>query len=324
MNTISTGYIPDGALGAMFMGMNAANAQDQNDQDLARMFLANQREQQMQPLDVQLKQLQVAPAQFQEKLAQSKMNSPDYIPAELRGYIGQMNTQDASGQKAQALLPFQIKAEKGSLENQANDNSLLQQFQQIDNLIQQGGDIDANGVLQKFTPQQQQMAEQRRDSLMKSMSNTPKFNQQMALQDDKQAAAMAALEARLNAQHQDALLKLQAKESQKQMKYNEILMQAMQTVANPQMPEQEKAVAQKIIDMHRMNKLYSNPAAWENGIDITKMGDLPIKPSVIEKAQTSQGSSPQEQITVVTNADEWKALKPGTKYKMPDGRTGIR
>ena len=78
------------------------------------------------------------------------------------------------------------------------------------------------------------------------------------------------------------------KESMKQTKYNEILMQAMQTVANPQASAEDKAIAQKIIDMHRMNKLYSNPAAWQEEFDLSKLGEgIPVKPSVIQQAGSS-------------------------------------
>ena len=102
-----------------------------------------------------------------------------------------MQTQAAAGEKAKTLLPFAIKAEQGTLENTAEDNSLMQQFKQIDGLIRQGGDIDpSSGLLVKFSPQQQQAAVQHRDSLMKSMMSTPKFAQDTALADSKYEAAL--------------------------------------------------------------------------------------------------------------------------------------
>ena len=124
MQQIQTGYVPDGALGAMYAGWNAANAADENAQNLAKLFLANQREQQMLPLDVQLKQLDVAPKQYEAQLANAKMKDPDYINSVLTGYKGQMNSQDAAGKLAQALLPFKQAAEQAQLENQPIQRSI--------------------------------------------------------------------------------------------------------------------------------------------------------------------------------------------------------
>ena len=191
MQNIETGYKPEFGLGAWFAGQNAANTEAANEEELIKSFLANQRERQMQPIDVEKAQLGLDPARYESMLAQAKSRDPNYIPEQLRGQIGQMQTQAASGEKAKTLLPFAIKAEQGTLENTAEDNSLMQQFKQIDGLIRQGGDIDpSSGLLVKFSPQQQQAAVQHRDSLMKSMMSTPKFAQDNALADSKYEAAL--------------------------------------------------------------------------------------------------------------------------------------
>ena len=57
LTTINTGYIPEFALGAMYAGENAATNRMSNQLEIVKNFLANQREQQMQPLDITKAQL---------------------------------------------------------------------------------------------------------------------------------------------------------------------------------------------------------------------------------------------------------------------------
>ena len=54
---IETGYKPEFGLGAVYQGFNAANADNSAELEIIKQFLANQREQQMQPLDVKKAQL---------------------------------------------------------------------------------------------------------------------------------------------------------------------------------------------------------------------------------------------------------------------------
>ena len=49
---IETGYKPEFGLGAVYQGFNAANADMSAEEELVKQFLANQRERQMQPLDI--------------------------------------------------------------------------------------------------------------------------------------------------------------------------------------------------------------------------------------------------------------------------------
>ena len=147
MQNIQTGYTPEFSLGAFFAGENAANTEAANEEELIKSFLANQRERQMQPIDVEKAQLGLDPARYESQLAQAKSRDPKYIQEQLRGQIGQMQTQAAAGEKAKTLLPFSINAERGTLENTAEDNSLMQQFKQIDGLIRQGGDVDPSSGL---------------------------------------------------------------------------------------------------------------------------------------------------------------------------------
>jgi len=50
---IDTGYKPEFSLGALYQGFNAGNADQMAQEELIKQFLANQREQQMQPTDVE-------------------------------------------------------------------------------------------------------------------------------------------------------------------------------------------------------------------------------------------------------------------------------
>ena len=54
---IETGYKPEFGLGAVYQGFNAANADNSAELEIIKQFLANQREQAMQPLDITKAQL---------------------------------------------------------------------------------------------------------------------------------------------------------------------------------------------------------------------------------------------------------------------------
>lgn len=110
---ISTGYIPEFALGALYQGMNASNANAQSQEDVLRAFLANQREQNTQPLDQIIKT-------WDATKAQGQLNDPDYLPALLEGYKGQMNSQIAAGKKAMGTVDSDI-----DTINQDNRNKLF-------------------------------------------------------------------------------------------------------------------------------------------------------------------------------------------------------
>ena len=285
MNEIKTGYTPEFGLGAFFQGVNSANADAFNEEELLKQRLANQQSQVMNPLEAQLKQLSVAPAQYEAALSKARLTDPDYIRSMLNERKGQAALAEVTGRKAKALEPFAIKAEQSKLENEFEDTDLLRRFRTgQDDLLAGGGTDPTTGQVVPYTPAQRQAAQNYNQGLLGILKNTPKFAQDKELFDDKQEAAMQALEARLNAQHEADLLRAQSKESQKQMKYNEILMRAMQDVANPAISPEQKAISQKILDLHRMNILYSNPAAWSEGIDISKLGDIPMKPSIVERA----------------------------------------
>ena len=112
-NPIETDYRPNFGLGAYYQGINAANAKQLTEEDILKAFLANQKEQNEQPLDLMVKQ-------WQATHAQDQMNSPEYRQAMLDGYIGQMKSQIAAGRKAMETVGTDIPAI-----NQENKNKLF-------------------------------------------------------------------------------------------------------------------------------------------------------------------------------------------------------
>ncbi len=117
INQIETGYKPEFGLGAMWAGENAANAEMANQLDFIKQFLANQREQQIQPLDVRVKDMEASRADVAK--------SPEMLDAYRRGYLGQADTQEAAGTKAKALLPFAIASERAKAEREGAEHGLF-------------------------------------------------------------------------------------------------------------------------------------------------------------------------------------------------------
>mgnify|MGYP003583746022 CR=1 FL=1 len=125
MQNINTGYTPEFGLGAFFAGQNAANTQAANEEELARLFLANQRELSMQPLDVQRKQLEVPGLEYDAALARAKRSDPNYISKVLQGYMGQMNSQIAAGRGAMATEPSKTAADIQQNKNALSEAGLM-------------------------------------------------------------------------------------------------------------------------------------------------------------------------------------------------------
>ena len=323
MANINTGYQPQFGLGAYFAGENAANQEAMSQEELLRAFIENQKAQQsykqaerINPLEVIKKQQENQVGAYDAAYATKKLNDPNYMDANIQGQIGQMQTQAAAGKTAAALQPFKQKAEQSTLENQQATNETLWTINDIDKQLAAGGGTDENGNVVKFTPMQQMFMKNKRDQLTEQLKNTPEFAGKKELSDDKIEAQLEAQRLRMQAMIDAAELKAQA--SKKDAKYNEILMQQMQIVADPNATPQEKAIANQIIQLHRTNKLYSNPAAWQEGIDLSKLG-VQMAPSIIERAQGAETPP-----VVVNNTDEWNKLPKGTKYTTSDGRKGIK
>jgi len=325
MQTISTGYQPEFGLGAYFQGQNAANTEASNKEELIKAFLANQQAQQdyqqksqMNPLDVFAKEKSNQVAEYDATYAQKKLNDPNYMDANIAGQIGQMQTQQAAGKTALGLQPFKQEAEKSNLEGQKATNETLWTINDIDDKLAAGGGTDENGNVVPFNQMQKMFMQNKRNQLTEQLKATPEFQGKKELADDKSASAIEV--ANIRAQAAIDAAEKRAEASKKDAKYNEILMQQMQTLANPSASPQEKQVAQQVLDMHRMNKLYSNPSAWQEGLDMGKLG-LQMAPSVIERAGAGM---PSNKPVVINNTEEWNKLPKGTQYTTPDGRKGIK
>ena len=173
MNEIKTGYTPEFGLGAFFQGVNAANADAFNEEELLKQRLANQQSQVMNPLEAQLKQLSVAPAKYEEALSKARLTDPDYIRSMLNERKGQAALAEVTGRKAKALEPFAIKAEQGKLENEFEDTDLLRRFRtgQYD-LLAGGGKDSTTGQVVPYTPAQRQAAQNYNQGLLGILKNT--------------------------------------------------------------------------------------------------------------------------------------------------------
>jgi len=188
MQTIDTGYRPEGALGAWYAGQNTANAQDMNDEDLSKLFLQNQQlqqtytqAQQMNPLDVIAKLQTNDIGAYDSALARAKQSSPSYIPMSLMGQEGQMQSQATAADIGKALAPFKIASEKGQLENEQGKQGVLWTMQDIDKQLAQGGGTDEQGNVVPFNPNQIGFMVNKRKQLEEQLKSTPEFAQKKEL-----------------------------------------------------------------------------------------------------------------------------------------------
>lgn len=108
---ISTGYKPEFGLGALYQGMNAANVNQSAELELIKQFLANQRETQMQPVDLDQAK--------QNVLAGMYKTDPRYQQGMTDMIEGQGYSNLAAGQTAQGLQQFKQEAGQAELQNQA-------------------------------------------------------------------------------------------------------------------------------------------------------------------------------------------------------------
>lgn len=175
---IETGYKPEFALGALYAGENAAYAEQSQQEDMIKQFLANQRERMSMPLDMATKQYDAA-------LADAKRTDHGYIPWALKGQIGQMKTQDAAGETAQVLATFKRKQEQEQAQYDTQKLGVLRTIQDIDSKLNAGGSQDEQGNLVPFSPQDKATLQQLRQQHVQQLANTPEFFQKQNLQDDR-------------------------------------------------------------------------------------------------------------------------------------------
>lgn len=120
---IETGYKPEFALGALYQGMNAANANNSAQEEIVKQFLANQREQTMQPLDTQVRQWDAASAQ-------DKLNDPLFRRMMIESAIGRGQSEVAKGRFDTETLDPHILQAIADYEQKTGKSNLLSGFQQ--------------------------------------------------------------------------------------------------------------------------------------------------------------------------------------------------
>ena len=146
IQNIETGYKPEFALGAAYAGENAANTRMGNQLEIIKQYLADQKAQEMDPLDIRVRQMEAARADVAA--------SPEMLDAYARGYIGQNNNQDAAGRKALATVQGDIDLTNAGNRNKLHTENLLSRLNQLKDTRIEGGQIGFG-----MQPQEQQPAQ---------------------------------------------------------------------------------------------------------------------------------------------------------------------
>lgn len=119
---IETGYKPEFGLGALYQGFNAANADQSAQEEIIKQFLANQQSQQMNPLEIQAKQQDIASGAYK--------TSPEYqtgMKEHAQGLgalgLGQVDTQNLMTRfnkaRVDAMNPNLSEEERNAAKQQA-------------------------------------------------------------------------------------------------------------------------------------------------------------------------------------------------------------
>jgi len=147
---ISTGYKPEFTLGGLYHGFNAANAEDMSQEEILKQYLLNQREQQMQPLDIEKARLTNQGIGFDMpgKQLVAEQAELQRTPAMLQGFIDSKQAgYDETNRKneigfamhPEALRQAPIKAEVDRLSTQR-----MQDVARLDDVISKGFVLDPN------------------------------------------------------------------------------------------------------------------------------------------------------------------------------------
>lgn len=173
MNPISTGYKPEWGLGAVYQGINAADSEALNQEELIKSFLANQRETQMQPLDVQVRGLEAAQAGVQ--------NTPDMLKRFAQSKQAGYDKAQRENELGALMQPF-LK-EKAPLEGKAQVDQALQNSNllELQKTIDSG--VDRNG--QPISPQDMQVLNQEYQKQIALRGQTPELFGKLAVEDKK-------------------------------------------------------------------------------------------------------------------------------------------
>lgn len=318
-NPIETDYRPNFGLGAYYQGINAANAKQLTEEDILKAFLANQKEQNEQPLDLMIKQWQAAHAQDQ-------MNDPEYRKSMLDGYMGQMKTQIANGKKATETVASEIPAINQDNKNKFEVAKLLEQFrnsqlgqnqptssyEQPTPLQGDNGKMgfnfgSASNALQNpdLTSQQRQLIMQdaakrgenvlstfKQSGLENALVNDPEHLKAMdeirAMGENQQNVADTRGQYLLQA----ALARLQ-KTGEKPLTLDQAVARSQRILAGQEAGDKEAALL--LITNARNYKLSSQAAAWQgNNLNLPatqQTGQIQNSPSAVEQAGLLTGDS---------------------------------
>jgi len=282
---ITTGYTPEFALGALYQGMNASNANAQSQEDLLKAYLANQKEQYSQPLDQIIKT-------WEASHAQDKLNDFDYRQKALEGYKGQMNSQIAAGKKAMSTLDSDINATNEENYLKQYKGNLLRRFmdEQMQEPIpptpvtgdngEQGFNYgSAENALRNpnLTPEQKQLITQdaqksgglfgNMNRLQETLINTPEHLQKLALYKMMGDNRLA-----INNDRNQSMLELaqiKAQQLTKDPNLQQILAKAFQiTSGSIPATDEQIAAAQELLTQHTKKTAIERSAGRDPGLDL--------------------------------------------------------
>lgn len=164
ISQIDTGYKPEFGLGALYQGFNAANSDQASELELIKQFLANQREQQMQPIDVSQAQQNLETGQYK--------TTPEYQTGMRDTISGQGMSNLAAGKTAASLQPFMQKEKIRESENAFERADQQNSIYQLDNLIQ----VEQN-------PIQRMALINERNRITRNLRETPEFTGKRELKE---------------------------------------------------------------------------------------------------------------------------------------------
>ena len=175
--TIDTGYKPEFGLGAVYQGFNAANAEQGAELELIKQFLANQREQSMQPLDVTKAQLtnegmasENLIKAFQGAQAQSQ-NTPEMLKAFVDSTRAGYNKNIRQDQVDALLQPDKLRA--ASFQGQTMVDNARAGADMSGNQASAVTGVDRSGNV--LSSMQRQAAQKAYEGAVPIMGNTPEF-----------------------------------------------------------------------------------------------------------------------------------------------------
>lgn len=277
--TIDTGYKPEFGLGALYQGFNAANSDQASELELIKQFLANQREQQMQPIDVSQAQQNLTAGQYK--------TTPEYQTGMRDIISGQGMSNLAAGQTAAGLQPFvqkeKIRESQNAFERADQQNGIYQ----LDNLIQ----VEQH-------PIQRMALINERNRMTRNLRETPEFTGKRELKETgtdsaEYIAELRAAEARekANAGGKDPYIEFNKLSPEKRLGIMEWALQGgINPVTRQPLQQEELAQWQALYNQDLATYNAKLQAAQGGKVDIqtTTEGKVPTYPQA--SAGTTKGT----------------------------------